>query len=62
MSWIRLIGDIGQVNWVKAAMAMDKGFWTMAHDYRADLAMTLSLIVNLLLGAGDWYVKFTGHR
>ena len=41
---------------------MDKGFWTMPHDYRTDFAMTLSLIILLLLGAGNWSVKFPHHR
>lgn len=33
---------------------MEKGFWTFAHDYRTDFAMTLSLLAVLLLGAGSW--------
>jgi uncharacterized membrane protein YphA (DoxX/SURF4 family) len=31
-----------------------KNLWVFAHDYRTDFAMTLSLIVILLLGAGGW--------
>jgi putative oxidoreductase len=30
----------------------DKGFWTMAHDYRTDFAMTLLLIYLIIYGSG----------
>ena len=33
---------------------LEKGFWVFAHDYRTDLAMTLTLMAVLLLGAGGW--------
>jgi uncharacterized membrane protein YphA (DoxX/SURF4 family) len=33
---------------------VDKGFWVLAHDVRADFAMTVTLVVVLLLGAGRW--------
>lgn len=30
------------------------GFWVFAHDYRTDFAMTLTLVVIVLMGAGSW--------
>lgn len=38
----------------KWPILMDKGFWTMAHEYRTDFAMTLLLIFLLIYGAGKW--------
>jgi putative oxidoreductase len=32
----------------------DKGFWSFAHEYRTDFAMTLLLIWLFLYGAGRW--------
>jgi putative oxidoreductase len=31
-----------------------KGFWTMAHEYRTDFALTVLLIFILLSGGGGW--------
>jgi len=36
----------------KWPILLDKGFWTMAHEYRTDFAMTLLLIYLLIYGAG----------
>jgi uncharacterized membrane protein YphA (DoxX/SURF4 family) len=36
----------------KWPMLMDKGFWSFAHEYRIDFAMTLLLIYLFLYGAG----------
>ena len=40
----------------KWPILMDKGFWTMAHEYRTDFAMTLLLVFLLIYGAGKWSV------
>jgi putative oxidoreductase len=32
----------------------DKGFWSMAHEYRTDFAMTLLLVYLLIYGSGSW--------
>jgi len=40
----------------KWPILMDKGFWSMAHEYRTDYAMTLLLIYLLFYGAGNWSV------
>jgi uncharacterized membrane protein YphA (DoxX/SURF4 family) len=32
----------------------DKGFWSMAHEYRTDFAMTLLLIYLFIYGSGRW--------
>lgn len=40
----------------KWPILMDKGFWTMAHEYRTDFAMTLLLIYLFIYGAGKWSV------
>ena len=34
----------------------DKGFWSFAHEYRTDFAMTLLLIWLIIQGAGRWSV------
>lgn len=34
----------------------DKGFWVTVHDYRTDLAMTVTLIVTWICGPGAWSV------
>lgn len=34
----------------------DKGFWSFAHEYRTDFAMTLLLIWLVAYGAGRWSV------
>jgi len=31
---------------------IEKGFWTLAHEYRTDFAMTMLLLFLLLYGAG----------
>jgi len=40
----------------KWPILIDKGFWSMAHEYRTDFAMTLLLIYLLIYGAGKWSV------
>jgi len=36
----------------KYPLLVEKGFWTMAHEYRTDFAMTMLLILLLRYGAG----------
>jgi putative oxidoreductase len=36
---------------------IEKSLWVMLHDYRTDFALTLTLIVVLLIGAGDWSLE-----
>lgn len=36
----------------KYPILIDKGFWTMAHEYRADFAMTIGTIFLIIKGAG----------
>ena len=38
----------------KWPILIDKGFWTMAHEYRTDFAMTLLLVYLLIYGSGKW--------
>jgi len=38
----------------KWPLLADKGFWTFAHEYRTDFAMTLLLVYLLIYGAGKW--------
>jgi uncharacterized membrane protein YphA (DoxX/SURF4 family) len=38
----------------KIPILMEKGFWTMAHEYRTDFAMTLLLVYLLIYGSGKW--------
>jgi putative oxidoreductase len=40
----------------KWPILMNKGFWTMAHEYRTDFAMTLLLVFLLIYGAGRWSI------
>jgi putative oxidoreductase len=40
----------------KWPILLDKGFWSMAHEYRTDFALTLSLIFLLISGSGKWSV------
>jgi putative oxidoreductase len=40
----------------KLPMLTDKGFWSFAHEYRTDFAMTLLLIWLIIYGAGKWSV------
>jgi uncharacterized membrane protein YphA (DoxX/SURF4 family) len=38
----------------KLPILAEKGFWTMAHEYRTDFSMTLLLIYLIVYGAGNW--------
>ena len=38
----------------KIPILLNKGFWSMAHEYRTDFAMTLLLIYLFIYGAGKW--------
>lgn len=38
----------------KYPILIDKGFWTMAHEYRTDFAMTIGTIFLIIKGAGYW--------
>lgn len=38
----------------KWPILINSGFWTMAHEYRTDFAMTLLLIYLFIYGAGKW--------
>ena len=40
----------------KIPILLNKGFWSMAHEYRTDFAMTLLLFYLLIYGAGRWSV------
>lgn len=40
----------------KLPTLMNSGFWTFAHDYRTDFAMTFLLIYLLINGSGMWSV------
>ena len=40
----------------KWPILMSKGFWTMAHEYRTDFAMTILLVYLLLYGAGKFSI------
>jgi len=40
----------------KWPILIDKGFWTMAHEYRTDFAMTLLLVFMLIYGSGGWSI------
>ena len=40
----------------KWPILVDKGFWTMAHEYRTDFAMTMLLIYLLIYGSGSWSI------
>ena len=42
----------------KIPILSDKGFWPLAHEYRTDFAMTLSLIFLFLKGGGMWSLDF----
>jgi putative oxidoreductase len=37
----------------KIPILLDKGFWSFAHEYRTDFAMTLLLVLLLVYGAGN---------
>jgi uncharacterized membrane protein YphA (DoxX/SURF4 family) len=34
----------------------DKGFWSMAHEYRTDYALTLLLLYLIIYGSGKWSI------
>jgi putative oxidoreductase len=38
----------------KYSILTDKGFWSMAHEYRTDFAMTIGNIILLFKGSGKW--------
>jgi len=38
----------------KVPILIDKGFWSWAHEYRTDFAMSLLFIYLLVFGAGRW--------
>jgi putative oxidoreductase len=40
----------------KWPLLVNKGFWTMAHEYRTDFAMTLLIIYLFIYGGGKWSV------
>jgi putative oxidoreductase len=40
----------------KWPMLVNKGFWSMAHEYRTDFAMTLLLIYLFIYGSGKWSI------
>ena len=60
--WIRLaaipllIIMITALVTTKFPILAEKGFWSMAHEYRTDFAMTLLLIFLLIYGAGKWSI------
>lgn len=41
---------------VKLPLISNRGFWTFAHEYTTDFALTLLILVLLLNGAGRWSV------
>jgi len=38
----------------KLPILNEKGFWSMAHEYRTDFALTLLLVFLFIYGAGSW--------
>ena len=40
----------------KWLLLVTRGFWTFAHEYRTDFALTLLLIYLVIYGAGKWSV------
>jgi putative oxidoreductase len=47
-----LISILTAIYYTKIPTLIDKGFWTMAHDGRADFSMLMGLIFLLIYGAG----------
>ncbi len=47
----------------KWPILIDKGFWSMAHEYRTDFAVTVLLIYLFIAGSGKWSVDsgFSPH-
>lgn len=40
----------------KYPLLIEKGFWSMAHEYRTDFAMTIGNVFLLIKGGGNWSV------
>jgi putative oxidoreductase len=40
----------------KWPILIDKGFWSMAHEYRTDFAMTFLLLYLIIYGSGSWSI------
>jgi putative oxidoreductase len=40
----------------KWPILIDKGFWSMAHEYRTDFALTLLLLYLIIYGSGKWSI------
>jgi uncharacterized membrane protein YphA (DoxX/SURF4 family) len=40
----------------KIPLLMEKGFWTFAHEYTTDMALTLLLVLLIIYGGGKWSV------
>jgi putative oxidoreductase len=40
----------------KWPILIDKGFWSLAHEYRTDFAMTMLLIYLFIYGSGSWSI------
>lgn len=40
----------------KYPILVEKGFWSMAHEYRTDFAMTMLLIFLLIYGGGNYSI------
>ena len=38
----------------KYPILIDKGLWTMAHEYRTDFAMTIGCVFLVINGGGSW--------
>ena len=46
----------------KWPLLLNSGFWTFAHEYRTDFAMTFLLIYLLIYGAGNWSVDLKIYK
>lgn len=46
----------------KVPILIEKGFWSFAHEYRTDFAMTLLLIFVIINGAGNFSMDSWIHR
>ena len=40
----------------KWPILIDNGFWSMAHEYRVDFAMTFLLLYLIIYGSGSWSI------
>lgn len=63
VGWLVRLASIPLLVIIATAFAMTKwpiligkGFWTMAHEYRTDFALTLLLIYLFIYGAGKWSI------